>query len=70
MQARHILCESCRRLLAVVEHGRMTIRRGGMQATFDGDFLASLVCYGARCRTLNVVRVERDNDERRGRAED
>jgi hypothetical protein len=37
--------------------GALNLQRGDLQATFDGDFHASILCYRARCRTMNVVRV-------------
>ena len=50
-------CSRCGILLARIDETGLTIRRGELQATLAGDFLASIVCYRPRCRTLNVLRV-------------
>ena len=56
-QEREIRCRACRILLGKLgEHG-LTIQRGDLQATIDGEFRASLVCYRRRCRTLNILRL-------------
>jgi hypothetical protein len=47
----------CGRLLAKMSNGALTLQRGDVQATFDGEFHASFVCYQPRCRRLNVVRI-------------
>lgn len=52
-----VRCIACRVLLATIERGALTIRRGDLQATFDGDFHAALVCYRPTCRKLNVLRI-------------
>ena len=52
-----IRCVGCGRLLAKVSKGVLTLQRGDVQATFDGEFHASFVCYQPRCRRLNVVRI-------------
>lgn len=52
-----VRCTGCGALLAKMERGALTIRRGELQATFDGDFHASLVCYRPPCRRLNVIRI-------------
>lgn len=57
MEAEEVRCIACRVLLATIERGALTIRRGDLQATFDGDFHASLVCYRPTCRKLNVIRI-------------
>jgi hypothetical protein len=59
-----IRCKSCGILLAKIDDSGLTIRRGDMQATFDGQFHASLVCYRASCKTLNVIRVTPSNRSR------
>ena len=56
-KTRQIRCTSCNALLAEVDDSGLVIRRGELQATIDGDFHASLVCYQRRCRRLNVVRL-------------
>ena len=50
-----VRCKSCGALLAKTEATGLTIRRGDLQATIDGAFRATLVCYRPRCRTLNIV---------------
>ena len=50
-------CSSCGILLAKIDESRLTIRRGELQATIDGEFHASFVCYRPRCRSLNVLRI-------------
>jgi phage FluMu protein Com len=52
-----IRCTGCARLLAKLCGGRLVIQRGELQATFDGQFRASLVCSQPRCRRLNLVDV-------------
>lgn len=52
-----IRCEGCGILLAKREGPGLSIRRGELQATIQGTFHASLVCYRPRCRRLNVLRV-------------
>ncbi len=47
-------CSACGVLLGKLEGGALSIRRGDLQATIDGEFHASLVCYRPRCRKLNV----------------
>ena len=49
-----VRCERCEALLAHRDLETFALRRGRMQATFDGVFSASIVCY--RCGTLNVFR--------------
>jgi len=56
-QPREVRCKSCNVLLAKVDGDGLTIRRGDLQATIDGRFHASLVCYRPRCRQLNVLRL-------------
>jgi hypothetical protein len=57
-EAREIRCTGCGSLLAkLASGGALNLQRGDLQATFDGDFHASILCYRARCRTMNVVRV-------------
>ena len=55
--ATEIRCAGCDSLLAKLAGGTLQLQRGDLQASFDGDFHASIVCYRARCRRLNVVRV-------------
>lgn len=52
-----VRCTACGKLLARLRDGVLTIQRGELQVTFDGDFRASLVCHQPRCRQLNLVRV-------------
>ena len=56
-QPKEVRCKSCGILLAKIDDAGLTICRGSLQATIDGEFHASLVCYRSRCRKLNVVRV-------------
>jgi phage FluMu protein Com len=56
-QGREIRCTACNVLLAKLERGALNIQRGDLQASFDGEFHASLVCYRPRCRRLNVIRM-------------
>ena len=52
-----IRCSECGRLLAKLSNGALTVHRGDVQATFDGEFHASFVCHRPGCGRLNVVRV-------------
>lgn len=52
-----VRCQHCGALLAKVGDAGLTIRRGDLQASINGDFRAALVCYRPGCRRLNVVRV-------------
>ena len=56
-QPRDIRCKTCGILLGRLDESGLTIRRGDLQATMDGEFRASLVCYRRSCGALNVVRV-------------
>lgn len=66
--AGEIRCTACNVLLAKLERGVLNIQRGDLQASFDGDFHASLVCYRPRCRKLNVVRMSPDTKRQTGPA--
>lgn len=58
IEAREVRCTGCGSLLAKLADGALTFRRSDMQATFEGDDLrASIVCYRAKCRRLNVLRL-------------
>ena len=50
-----VRCKSCGALLAKLDETGLTIKRGDLQATVDGAFRATLVCYRPRCRTLNIL---------------
>jgi len=52
---RDIRCKACNILLAKIDDDGLTIRRGDLQATIDGQFHASLVCYRRSCQVLNVL---------------
>jgi hypothetical protein len=52
-----IRCAGCGSLLAKLQGATLNLQRGDLQATFDGQFHASIVCYRARCRQLSVVHV-------------
>jgi hypothetical protein len=57
IETREVRCAGCGSLLAKLTDGALTIQRNDLQATFDGDLRAAIVCYRARCRKLNVLRV-------------
>lgn len=50
-------CKSCGTLLAKLDETGLTIKRGDLQATLDGAFRATLVCYAPRCRSLNILNI-------------
>lgn len=52
-----VRCKTCHTLLAKVDKTGLTILRGGLQATIDGTFRATLVCYIPRCRSLNILNL-------------
>ena len=52
-----IRCAGCGSLLAKLQGATLNLQRGDLQASFDGQFHASIVCYRARCRQLSVVQV-------------
>lgn len=52
-----IRCKHCGALLAKFDETGLTIRRGNLQASIDGDFRAALVCYRPHCGELNVLRL-------------
>ena len=56
-EPKDIRCAGCGSLLAKLERGTLNLQRGDLQASFDGSFHASIVCYRARCKKLNVVQV-------------
>ena len=56
-------CKRCGALLAKREGTGLTIRRSGLQATVEGQFRVSLVCYIPRCRTLNILQVSMEESE-------
>jgi phage FluMu protein Com len=56
-QPEDVRCSACGKLLAKLRDGVLAVQRGDLQATFDGEFRASIVCGQPRCRRLNVVRV-------------
>ena len=55
--SKEIRCAGCGSLLAKLEGATLNLQRGDLQATFDGQFHASIVCYRARCRQLSVVQI-------------
>jgi phage FluMu protein Com len=61
---RDIRCTGCRSLLAKLDSSGMTLVRGGLQATINGDFHASLVCYRPHCGKLNVLTLASESPER------
>ncbi len=50
-----VRCKSCSTLLAKIDETGVTIVRGGLQATIDGIFRVTLVCYQPRCRLMNIL---------------
>ena len=52
-----VRCKACGVLLAKLDDAGLSVRRGELQVTVDGEFHASIVCYRPRCRTLNVLRL-------------
>lgn len=56
-QPQEIRCTSCGILLGKVDESGFTIRRGDLEANFDGAFRAALRCYRSRCRSLNVIHL-------------
>ena len=62
--ARDIRCTGCKSLLAKLDSSGMTLVRGGLQATINGDFHASLVCYRPHCGQLNVLSLATQSPER------
>jgi hypothetical protein len=67
IQTREIRCTGCGSLLAKLADGALSLHRNDLQATFDGDFRASIVCYRAKCRRLNVLRLRAGADDRPAR---
>jgi hypothetical protein len=61
MNKEEVRCRGCGALLARVEGNALTIVRGGLQATFQGSFHASFVCYRPGCQRLNVHRTQPDD---------
>jgi len=57
VQTTDIRCKSCGALLAKLDETGLTIKRGDLQATLDGAFRATLVCYAPRCRSLNILNI-------------
>ena len=62
-----IRCAGCGSLLAKLQPtapttiggGALHLRRGDLEATFDGDFRGTIVCYRARCRHVNNIAIGR-----------
>jgi DNA-directed RNA polymerase subunit N (RpoN/RPB10) len=52
-----VRCPSCGALLAMTEGENLRIQRGHLEATIDGAFRASLVCYRPKCRRVKVVTI-------------
>ena len=61
-QPQEIRCTSCGILLGKVDESGLTIRRGELEANFDGAFRAALRCYRSRCRSLNVIHLSTARD--------
>jgi phage FluMu protein Com len=56
-----VRCASCGALLATTGSEGLRIQRGHLEATIDGAFRASLVCYRPTCRQINVVTIPSRN---------
>ena len=52
-----VRCKGCGAVLAKIDETGLTIKRGDLQATVDGEFRATLVCYAPRCRSLNILNI-------------
>lgn len=52
-----VRCKTCSNLLARIDETGLTILRGGLQATINGTFRVTLVCYQPRCRSLNILNL-------------
>ena len=63
-EEKDVRCSGCGKLLARLHDGCLTVQRGDLQATFDGDFRVSFVCNKPACRRLNVVRVRSHLDQK------
>ena len=63
MKTEEVRCLGCGALLARVEGNALTLTRGGLQATFQGSFHASFVCYRPGCQRLNVRRLPADGEQ-------
>ncbi|HEY0714189.1 MAG TPA: hypothetical protein VGF45_16020 [Polyangia bacterium] len=63
MKTEDVRCRHCGALLARVEGNALTLTRGGLQATFQGSFHASFVCYRPGCQRLNVRRMPAEGAE-------
>lgn len=61
-----VRCKRCGVLLAKIDETGLTILRGDLQATINGIFRATLVCYTPHCRTLNILRYP--NKQQRNKA--
>ena len=59
-QPQEFRCKSCGILLGKIDDTGLTIRRGDLEANFDGAFRASLRCYRSRCRSLNVIHLSHE----------
>jgi len=62
--SQEVRCTACGKLLAKLREGLLTVQRGDLQISLDGEFRASFVCYQPRCRRLNVVRVRSHGESR------
>ena len=58
-KVKEIRCKQCGILLGKIDQSGLTIRRGQLEMTIDGDFHASFVCYREGCKKLNVIRLSR-----------
>lgn len=62
-----VRCKGCGTMLARLDETGLVILRGDLQATIDGTFRATLVCYQRRCRTLNIISLSTNERKIGGR---
>ena len=63
-----VRCKRCNTMLARLDETGLVILRGDLQATIDGTFRATLVCYRPRCRTLNIINLSTERTGIKGGA--
>lgn len=62
---REVRCRHCGTLLGKLDPAGLTIRRGDLQVTLDGDFRAAFVCHRPSCRSLNVLQLSTERTSAR-----
>lgn len=55
-----VRCKACRSLLAKIDVTGLTILRGGLQATIEGNFHVTLQCYLPHCRSVNILNFSKE----------